>query len=186
MKKLGVLFLMLAMAVSVGGCEQRIGGGDEATETNVGNYNEEFKLGEYTSDSGFRVSYNEEAFEHDTENGADKFTYIYKDDEKVKSPIYITIKLLKDTDAQTVAEDLVAQSGRDDVEVLETFFGGSNTLTKGVTYNKEGKKGIEQIFSYHTVDTDKGTLLIEAVGYVDQPDFANFFMEEFFGRFFIE
>ncbi len=138
---------------------------------------------EYESKLGFKVTYDKKAFTHSFKGGIEKF--VCKTDEEQKSPIYIAIQLFADKDAQTLAEELALQSGKDDVTIADTYFGGGNIPTKGVYYTKEAND-VEQIFSFHIVDTDDGAMLIEAVGYVGQPSIADFYLEQFFATFFVE
>lgn len=197
MKKISILFFVLAIVLCISGCKSdlknQIESSDGANDIVVADENkteskksaEEIKSDktEYKSELGFKVEYDEEAFLHSFENGIEKFDCIINEEQKL--PIYIAIQLLENTDAQSVADGLALQSGRDDVTVTDTIFGGGGMLAKGVNYT-EKVNGVEQIFSFHAIDTEKGVVLIEAVGYVDQPKKADSNMEEFFARFFVE
>ncbi len=182
MKKTFVLLLSLFIAFSVSACKTTlVDVGDQLDEKTAVYTNEDIK--QYKSELGFNVKLDEKAFSHTFENNKEKF--INLTEEEQKSPIYIAVQLFKDTDAKELAESLVLQSGKDDVSVKDTYFGGDGKLMNGVYYTKKAND-IEQIFSFHTVDTPKGAMLIEAVGYVDQPKSADVNMEEFFATFFVD
>ncbi len=183
MKKSCALALVLAMIFSIAACQSSsvgvIGGADEPTSIIVSDKNDVYKS--YESALGFKMTYDSSEFEHKFEENIERF--IYK--EKLDAPIYTAVQLFNDMDAQMLSQGLALQSGTDDVMLYSTHLGADGIETKSVYYTKTAGE-IEQIFSYHIVDTDKGALLVETVGYVGQTKKADSKLEELLASFSIK
>lgn len=156
-----------------------IGGADGPTSVIVGDKNDVYKTCE--SSLGFKMIYDSSVFEHESEDNTERF--IYK--EVSDMPIYTTVQLFDDMDAQTLSQGLVLQAGNDDVMQYSTRIGADGIETKSVYYTKMLNE-MQQIFSFHIVDTDKGALLVETVGYVGQSQKADGKLEELLASFSVK
>ena len=199
MKKISFFVLSLLVMTMIMGCNGNkknvylpeakndaaytvIGGADGPTDIVINSEG----LTKYKSELGFEVKYDVDKFGHSFENNIEKFTYETKGQtEESILPTYITVVLNDEMDAKTVTDGLVLQSGKDDVIIGTSRFGADSIDTAIVQYTKENAGG-EQIFSFHIFDTDKGTMIIEAVGYVGQDNTVDSKFEQFFANFSIK
>ncbi len=129
---------------------------------------------------GYSMTYDPTVFVLDETDESD--SYVYMTAEKLNAPVYISVQQYPDMDAQTLAEGLVLQSGIDDVEVQDTFFGADGLETKCVYVEKE-VEGVTQIQIFYAVPVKEGSLLVEIGSYVGVPETVDWKFEEMLGTF---
>lgn len=129
---------------------------------------------------GYSMTYDPTVFVLDETGESD--SYVYMTAEKLNAPVYISVQQYPDMDAQTLAEGLVLQSGIDDVEVQDTFFGADGLETKCVYVEKE-VEGVTQIQIFYAVPVKEGSLLVEIGSYVGVPETVDWKFEEMLGTF---
>ena len=132
------------------------------------------------SSLGYSMTYDPTVFVLDETGESD--SYVYMTAEKLNAPVYISVQQYPDMDAQTLAEGLVLQSGIDDVEVQDTFFGADGLETKCVYVEKE-VEAVTQIQIFYAVPVEEGALLVEIGSYVGVPETVDWKFEEMLGSF---
>jgi predicted small lipoprotein YifL len=131
----------------------------ESTVTDEGEDNSTVS---YESPLGYSVEYNTDMFSLTSESANDRFDCIGV--ENMEAPIYVVVTSYPDMDAETVANGIVLQIGRDDVTAENGTF-GQGTEAWIVNYNEE-INGVYNYYSYFAVPKGDGTLLLEVGEYV--------------------
>ena len=132
------------------------------------------------SSLGYSMTYDPTVFVLDETGESDSYTYMTA--EKLDAPVYLTVQKYTDMDAQTLAEGLALQSGSDDVEVQDAFFGADSLETKLVYVEKE-VEGVTQIQIFYAIPVEEGALLVEIGSYVGGPEVVDWKIEEMLGTF---
>ena len=132
------------------------------------------------SSLGYSMTYDPTVFVLDETDESDSYTYMTA--EKLDASVYIAVQKYTDMDAQTLAEGLVLQSGSDDVEVQDAFFGADSLETKLVYVEKE-VEGVTQIQIFYVIPVEEGALLVEIGSYVGGPEVVDWKIEEMLGTF---
>jgi len=171
-KKLLAALLVAAFALSLAAC-----GGASSTasssaaeepaqsgaESVAAEENAQDPMVVYESPLGYSVEYNTQMFALTAESDKDTFDCIGV--ENPAAPIYVAVTAYPDMDAETVANGLVLQIGRDDVTAEQSTF-GEGVEAWLIHYNAE-VNGLDCYYSYFAVPQGEGTLLLEAGEYVD-------------------
>lgn len=132
------------------------------------------------SSLGYSMTYDPTVFVLDETDESDSYTYMTA--EKLDASVYIAVQKYTDMDAQTLAEGLALQSGSDDVEVQDAFFGADSLETKLVYVEKE-VEGVTQIQIFYAIPVEEGALLVEIGSYVGGPEVVDWKIEEMLGTF---
>ena len=132
------------------------------------------------SSLGYSMTYDPTVFVLDETDESDSYTYMTA--EKLDASVYIAVQKYTDMDAQTLAEGLVLQSGSDDVEVQDAFFGADSLETKLVYVEKE-VEGVTQIQIFYAIPVEEGVLLVEIGSYIGGPQVVDWKIEEMLGTF---
>jgi hypothetical protein len=117
----------------------------------------------YESPLGYSVEYNTEMFTLTSGSDSDRFECIGVED--LQAPIYVAVTAYPDMDAETVANGIVLQVGRDDVTAENGTFG--DEVDGWMIHYDEEAGGLHFYYSYFAVPQGEGTLLLEAGEYVD-------------------
>lgn len=134
----------------------------------------------YDSFLGYSCMYDPTVFVLDDTGDGDYFSY--QTAESLAAPIYMSVQVYSDMNAETLADGLVLQSGLDDVEVQDTYFGANSIMTKSV-YIEQEINGINQIQIFYAIPAGTGSLLVELGGYVGMPETAEHKLQEITGTF---
>lgn len=135
------------------------------------------------SSLGYSMTYDPTVFVLDETDESDSYTYMTA--EKLDASVYIAVQKYTDMDAQTLAEGLALQSGSDDVEVQDAFFGADSLETKLVYVEKE-VEGVTQIQIFYAIPVEEGALLVEIGSYVGGPEVVDWKIEEMLGTFVLK
>lgn len=132
------------------------------------------------SELGYRMTYNPTAFTLDDAGELDIYTYSGAD--ASEAPVYMSVQRYPDMDAQTLAEGLALQSGMDDVEVQDIWFGADGLESKNVYIERE-VEGVTQIQIFYAVPMEEGSLLLEIGSYLGVAVTVDGYFEEMLGTF---
>ena len=157
----------------------------DETETAMDDMVYEYPAEEHASEVqesslGYSMTYDPTVFVLDETGESDSYTYMTA--EKLDAPVYLTVQKYTDMDAQTLAEGLALQSGSDDVEVQDAFFGADSLETKLVYVEKE-VEGVTQIQIFYAIPVEEGVLLVEIGSYIGGPQVVDWKIEEMLGTF---
>jgi hypothetical protein len=122
---------------------------------------------DYESPLGYTVQYNQDMFT--LTSGSDYDRFEYSGDMEPDAPIYVAVQLYTDMDAETVANGIVLQSGRDDVTVSDGTFG--EEIEAKIIHYEEEAEGITRTYSYFAIPKGDGCLLLEAGEYLGIPGY---------------
>lgn len=129
---------------------------------------------------GYSMPYDPTIFTLDDTGKADVFTY--NTAETLDAPVYVSVQPYPDMDAQTLAEGLALQSGKDDVMVDETSLGADDVESKLVYIEKEAD-GLKQIQVFYAIPKGKGSLLMEIGSYAGVSEMIDSKIEEMLKNF---
>lgn len=134
----------------------------------------------YESDMGYSMTYDPSVITLDDTGEADRF--LYHTAESLAAPVYISVMLYDDMDAETLTEGLLLQSGIDGLKAESTYFGADSIETKCIYIEKDAE-GATQIQIFYVIPSSKGTLLVETGGYMGVPASADTAISEMLGTF---
>ena len=130
---------------------------------------------------GYSMTYDPTVFTLD-DTAQDKDTYTYNTAEELSGPVYIAVQSCPDKDAQTLADEIAAQSGQEGVAPQTTFFGADGLETLCVCYEEE-VEGVTQTHAVYAISLEEGSLLVEISSSVDVPLQLQGKLEEMTGTF---
>lgn len=130
---------------------------------------------------GYSMTYDPTVFTLD-DTAEDKDTYTYNTAEELNGQVYIAVQSYSDKDAQTLAEEIAAQSGQEGIAPETTTFGADGLETFCVHYEEE-VDGVTQTRVFYAISLEEGSLLVEITSPVDVSMEIQGKLEEMTGTF---
>ncbi len=125
----------------------------------------------------YRLQYDASMFEFQETKTTDTLEYI---GDKLL-PVYVSVQIMKDMPADALAYGLVQQSGRDDVQIVDSNFG--NEVPSKSIYMETDVNGVTQIQLYHVVENGPDSILVEVGSYVNGDEVLDGSIETILGTF---
>lgn len=132
------------------------------------------------SDLGYTVDYDPAAFTLSEADGVE--TYQYNSEEVLNGPITVSFRA-SEKDAESVANELLQQTQREDVTIQDTFFGAESAIEAKCVYLEKEGDGKTDVEVYYAVPTDTGSLIVEIHSFIGAPMEADGAVEELLGTF---
>lgn len=130
---------------------------------------------------GYSMTYDPTVFTLD-DTAEDKDTYTYNTAEELNGQVCIAVQSYSDKDAQTLAEEIAAQSGQEGIAPETTTFGADGLETFCVHYEEE-VDGVTQTRVFYAISLEEGSLLVEITSPVDVSMEIQGKLEEMTGTF---
>lgn len=130
---------------------------------------------------GYSMTYDPTVFTLD-DTAEDKDTYTYNTAEELNGQVSIAVQSYSDKDAQTLAEEIAAQSGQEGIAPETTTFGADGLETFCVHYEEE-VDGVTQTRVFYAISLEEGSLLVEITSPVDVSMEIQGKLEEMTGTF---
>lgn len=154
---------------------------EEDTSEEISEYpSEEAEPVEFESDKGYSIMYNPDVITLDDTGEGDLFSY--NTDEKLDSPVYISVIRYDDMDSQALTDGLILQSGIDGLKAENTYFGADSIETQCI-YIENDVDGITQMQIFYVIPLSEGSMLIEIGGYIGAPTNVDTAINEMLGTF---
>jgi hypothetical protein len=122
---------------------------------------------EYESPLGYTIEYDESMYTLTSTSDLDTFEYTGGWD--LDAPVFVAVQLYTDMDAQTVADGIVLQIGRDDVTAEEGSFGNYLEGLR-IDYDEE-LDDVKLIHDYFIVPSGNNCFVMEAQDYYGIPGY---------------
>jgi hypothetical protein len=122
---------------------------------------------EYESPLGYTIEYDESMYTLTSTSDLDTFEYTGGWD--LKAPVFVAVQLYTDMDAQTVADGIILQIGRDDVTAEEGNFGNYLEGLR-IDYDEE-LDDVKLIHNYFIVPSGNDCFVMEAQDYYGIPGY---------------
>ena len=154
---------------------------EEDTSEEISEYpSEEAEPVEFESDKGYSIMYNPDVITLDDTGEGDLFSY--NTDEKLDSPVYISVIRYDDMDSQALTDGLILQSGIDGLKAENTYFSADSIETQCI-YIENDVDGITQMQIFYVIPLSEGSMLIEIGGYIGAPSNVDTAINEMLGTF---
>lgn len=197
MRLLSFFVSLVLIATTFAGCKSRLKDSSVETDKSAPIYvteegkqsakqdeskNEAAKSKVYKSELGYSLTYNPSVLTLDKDLESERFTY--NSNQKPESSVCVSVSLHPNEDVKILSVGLALQSDVDDVTLKEGTFGQKGIKSMNVYYEKE-IDGIKKTFEFFVFSSNKGSVVVESVGYVGIPQKIKDEVEKMLGSFTI-